>query len=372
MFDILIIGGGIIGGSIAFELARARLRVLLLDRQETGHEASWAAAGLLSASPESPAAIPLVPLARRSLEMYDAFVSAVESASGKAVSYRREGGLHFFFREDAERELNTFVALNRGVGVLAEPVSVNEARKMEPALSPSARAAAWLPEEGWVDNRALTRGVLAAAAGAGAEIRMGAAVKSLLFDSGRCTGARTETAKFEAPSVVVAAGCYSARIEGAESYAPAHPVRGQMAALKPAAELGRAVRSERGYLVPRDDGRILAGSTIENAGFEKRVTPAGLQQILSAALEIMPSLEDAAVVDTWSGLRPDSPDHLPILGPTSVPGLLVATGHYRNGILLAPVTAKLVAEWILSGKTSFPVEEFSPLRFSQRASSARS
>jgi glycine oxidase len=130
-------------------------------------------------------------------------------------------------------------------------------------------------------------------------------------------------------------------------------------------KLGRVVRSEKGYLVPQDNGRILAGTTTEHVGFEKRVTPAGMQQILAAAVEIAPELAQASVVETWSGLRPDTPDHLPSLGPTDMDGLWMATGHYRNGILLAPITARLMREWVMERRTSLAVEAFSPMRFAR-------
>ncbi len=173
--------------------------------------------------------------------------------------------------------------------------------------------------------------------------------------------------KFLAKHVVVAAGCYSGEIEGLRNYAPTRPVRGQMVALRSfKARLSRVLRTERGYIVPRDDGRpqkLVLGSTLENAGFEKSVTPAGLEQILRATLELVPELADASMLETWSGLRPDTPDHLPVLGPTDIEGLVIATGHYRNGILLAPVTAKLIREWLTEQRTSLPLEAFSPLRF---------
>ena len=145
---------------------------------------------------------------------------------------------------------------------------------------------------------------------------------------------------------------------------PTRPVRGQMMALRAdAVRLRRVLRSGKGYLVPRRDGRVVAGSTSEEVGFENRVTPAGLRQVLNAAVELCPGLAGAEVLETWSGLRPGTPDDLPILGPTDMSGLLIATGHYRNGILLAPVTAKLIREWIVDGRTTFNAEAFSPMRF---------
>jgi len=372
-FDVLIVGGGIIGGSIAFELARQKLRVLLLDRQQPGQEASWAAAGGLTPSPETPDSIPLLPLARASLALYSDYVAAVEEISGRTVEFRQDGALYAFFAPQAERELSTLVALHHGLGLPTEAISLDDAQSLEPALNPAAGAAALLPDEGRVDNRALTEAVLAAAASSGAEIRSGVEVTSLLLEKNRCVGVGSRGKKIVGGQVVIAAGCYSASIEPLGRYAPTRPVRGQMVALRSTkVRLGRSLRSERGYIVPRDDGRLIAGSTLENAGFEKCVTPAGLQQILGAAVELVPALAEAAVVETWSGLRPDTPDHLPILGPADLEGLLIATGHYRNGILLAPITAQLIRETVTARCTSFPADTFSPLRFREHNLRSRS
>jgi len=197
-----------------------------------------------------------------------------------------------------------------------------------------------------VDNRALTVAVLAAAKSRGVEIRTSSPVESLLCAANRCVGAVVAGERIEAAHTVIAAGCFSSRIEGTARYAPVRPVRGQMVALRSQrVEIGHVLRSEKGYIVPRGSGLCVAGSTLENAGFEKRVTPSGINKILSAALEIAPDLADAEIVETWCGLRPDTPDHLPVLGHGSG-RLLIATGHHRNGILLTPITAKLMSDWI--------------------------
>ncbi|MBI3661514.1 MAG: glycine oxidase ThiO [Acidobacteria bacterium] len=371
-YDVIIAGGGIIGGSIAFELAKEKLRVAVIDRQQPGLEASWAAAGMLSGAPESPDSIPLAPLAKASLEIYPEYVAAVEEASGRPTGYRRDGTVMALFLPHVERELSTILAVHHGLGFATEAVRVEDARQMEPALNPAMRAAAWLPYEGRVDSRALTEAVLQAAEKQGVEIlaRPGG-VKSLAVEKNRCTGVATGEEKISAGKVIIAAGCFSGTIPTIERYAPTRPVRGQIVALQAEkVKLERVVRSEKGYLVPQANGRILAGSTSENAGFEKRVTPAGMQQILAAAVEIVPELAQASVVETWSGLRPDTPDHLPSLGPTDIEGLLIATGHYRNGILLAPITTRLMREWVIQRKTSMTVDAFSPMRFSQHSAVA--
>jgi glycine oxidase len=368
--DVLIIGGGIIGGSIAWELARRGLKPLVFDRQDPGREASWAAAGMLQTAPENADAIPLVPLTKASLALYPEFAAAIEADSGRAVELRRTGAMEIFFSSNAARELSTFVALHHGLGLPAEALPLDEAREMEPALSRHAQAAALLPDECALDSRVLTDAVLAAAVARGAEVRAGVEVESLVVNGARAEGAIAGGQRFTAPQVILAAGAFSSRLETARRYAPTRPVRGQMVALRSSAPpINRVLRSARGYVVPRDDARpqrLVLGSTVENAGYEKRVTPDGIAHVLEAAQEIAPELAAAEIVETWCGLRPDTPDHLPIIGPTDIDGLTIATGHFRNGILLAPITATLVTEWITERRTSFDWEIFSPLRFTSR------
>ncbi len=362
--DVAIAGGGLIGSAIALELAQAGLRVTVFDRQQPGREASWAGAGILSPAPESPSMIPMVPLGKASLALYPEFVATVEEISGESAGFRPSGILETLFARDAARELSTLVALHRGLGLACEPLQVEEARELEPALSEDVQAAALRPEEASVDNRALTKAVLEAARRSGVEIRAGCGVDAIWRGGGRCMGVIASGERIAAAHVVVAAGCYSAGIAGVEGYAPVKPARGQIVALRcKRVRIERVLWSERAYLVPRNDGRILVGATLEYVGFEKRVTAGGLQGLLDAAIEIVPELRNAEIVETWSGLRPDSPDHLPILGPTDIEGLIIATGHFRSGILLAPVTARLIREWITEQRTSLPWDDFSPMRF---------
>jgi glycine oxidase len=367
-YDVVIVGGGIIGGSIAFELAQRNLRVAVLDRQELMREASWAAAGMLSPAPDCLAAIPLVPLGRASLALYPRFVDAVESASGMRTGYRTGGALEVVCHGDAQRELSTLVALHHGLGLACEPLPLDDARKMEPALGREARAAALLPDECSVEPRTLAPAVLAAAGSAGATLCPGVEVISLALDGKKCGGVKISSGEiFHSATVVLAAGCWSSQISDAAPYAPTIPVRGQMVALRHSGTpIRHVLRSERGYLVPRgveSPQTVVVGSTIEKAGYEKRITSGGVEKILSAANELVPGLAMAEIIETWCGLRPGTPDQLPILGPVDVDGLVFATGHYRNGILLAPVTAKLVGEWITDQRTSIDLEKFSPLRF---------
>jgi len=368
--DVAIVGAGIVGLSAAFELCRAGVRVIVFDRQKPGLESSWAAAGMLAPGPDSPQGEALVPLARESSVIYPQFVSLVEEASGLSTSFAQEGTLEVFSAPAGEFARDEFVAQHQRHGLVAEAISKELAHEMEPSLSADRVSVAWLPQEATIDPRRLLDALVSAAKTRGAQIHANCEVSSLLYESRRCAGVIAAGERIAARNVLLAAGCFSGALDdGIARYAPTCPVRGQMIALRHAdVRLTRVLRSEYGYLVPRSDGRIIAGSTLEHSGFTKAVTPAGVQKILSAALELVPALGDAQILETWSGLRPGTPDDIPILGPTDVEGLLVATGHYRNGILLAPVTAKLVREWITTGKTNLDVAAFSPLRFQSSAS----
>jgi glycine oxidase len=363
-FDVAIAGGGLIGAAIALELGRAGLRVGMFDRQAPGQEASWAGAGILSPAPENPGMIPLVPLGKASRALYPEFVAMVQEITGQSVGFRPKGTVEALFSRDARAELSTIIALHHGLGLKAEPLRAEDARELEPALSEEVEAAVLRPEEASVDNRALTAAVLGAAKRDGTEIFSGSGVQALWREGGRCNGLILRNEKIAAKWTVVAAGCFSAGIEGAAAYAPVQPAKGQMIALRSdELNIERVLWSEKIYLVPRNDGRILAGATVECVGFEKGLTAGGIGKILSAAIELAPGLASARIEETWAGLRPDSPDHLPILGPTDVDGLLIATGHFRSGILLAPITAQLIREWITLQRVSVDWDRFSPMRF---------
>jgi glycine oxidase len=370
-FDAAIAGGGVIGGAIALELARAGLRVAVFDRQQPGQEASWASAGIISPAPESPAMIVTVPLAKASVALYPEFVARVEEISGRSVGFRAKGTLEALFSRDTKAELSTIIALHHGLGLKAEPLRAADARELEPALSEEVEAAVLRPEEASVDNRLLTAAVLEAAQRSGAEIFSGNGAKAIWREGNRCAGLVLQNEKVEAKWTVIAAGCFSATIEGIAPYAPVRPAKGQMVALRADdLKMERVLWSEKIYLVPRNDGRILAGATVEYAGFDKRTTAGGIEKVLSAAIDLAPGLADARIEETWAGLRPDSPDHLPILGPADLDGLLLATGHFRSGILLTPITARLVREWIMEQRVSVDWDRFSPLRFQSAATDA--
>lgn len=367
--DAAIAGAGLIGASIAMELARAGMSVAIFDRQTPGQEASWAGAGILSPAPENPGMIPLVELGKASLRRYPQFVATAEERSGINAGYRAHGTLEAHFSANAREELSTIIALHHGLGLEAEALSAEDARELEPALSPEIEAAILRTGEACVDNRLLTAAVVNAAKESGAQFFADCAVQSLWHDGARCLGFETQNGKVSAACSIIAAGSYSAQIGGAEHSAPVRPAKGQMISLRcPAVSFERVQWSDNIYLVPRSDGRILAGATVEYAGFNKDFTLGGMEKILQGALELAPGLREARIEETWAGLRPDTPDHLPILGPGEWDGLLFATGHFRSGILLAPITAHLIREWATGTTPGMDCERFSPLRFARSVS----
>jgi glycine oxidase len=373
-FDVAIVGGGIIGTSIAFELASVNFRVVVLDCQEPGLESSWAAAGMLSPGPDAPSALPLVPLAKQSLRRYPEFVAAIERASGKSTGLARPGTLEIFTGPNAEQNRDRMLAQYRSLEIPIESLSADAARRLEPSVGPEVRAAALLGEEATIEPRALISAAIGACRNQGVTFATGIAVRSLLCDGNRSTGVLAGNEKIVARFVVLAAGSFCGTLtenHGAPNsysfaqFAPTHPVRGQMLALRsPNLKIARVIRSENAYVVPRADGRLVAGSTLEHVGFQKAVTAEGKQRILTGVAQMVPALASAEIVESWCGLRPGTPDNLPIIGPTEIEGLLVATGHYRNGILLAPATADIVRDLIATGKTNFNIAPFSPERFS--------
>ena len=376
-YDTVVVGGGIIGVSLAFELRRRGQSVLVLDRQEPGREASWAAAGTISPAPDHES-LGIAALGCESYRLYPEFTAAIEEASGKSAGFHPNGAMELFLDEDGETARDLRLKEIQSHGVSAEAISLDEARLREPAIGPATRAALWIRDEAYLDPRMITHAAISAALKVGVEIRSSSDVISVLVEQNQCSGVlvadaeknragrlevRTEE-KIIGSNVVIAAGWRSGEIGGVESYAPTIPVRGQMVALGKVPGAPQTIlRCNLGYMAPREDGRTVVGSTLESGTAEKHTTPAGVQKILSAALTMAPGLSSASILETWAGVRPDSPDHLPIIGPTNVEGLYIATGHYRNGMLLAPVTAKYLAEWIATGEPSAWFEAFSPLRF---------
>lgn len=363
-YDAVIAGGGVIGASIALELAESGLRVGLFDTREPGREASWASGGMISPAPENAAMIPFMPMSLVSVALYPEFIHRVEELSGMHVGYRQKGAIDVLLDGNVREEVSTVIALQHGVGLRAEALTAERARAMEPSLTADTQAAIFRPDEASLNTRAFTDAILKAAQHKGVEIYPGNGAKSLWKDADRCKGLVLESGQVEAKWTIIAAGCFSARINGAAPYAPVSPAKGQMLALRcERVPIERILWLEHKYLVPQLDGRIIAGSTIEHTGFDHDVTAGSIELILREVMRMVPGLANARIEETWAGLRPDSPDHLPIIGPTDLNGLLIATGHFRSGILLAPVTARLIREWVTKQDVSVDWSRVSPMRF---------
>jgi len=357
--DVVVVGGGVVGCAVALRLAKAGALCTVVERSVPGAEASSAAAGILAPQAEAEGPGPFLSLCLRSRSLYPGFVEEVEGLSGVRVGYRPTGVLHLAFNEASRGRLRARVAAQRDAGLSAEFLDADTVLRLEPASNPAILGAAHFPEDASVDNRLLMRALSMAAARAGVRVVTGH-VRSLLEVGGRARGVDVDGERLEADAVVVAAGAWTGLVPGT-GLSPRHvrPARGQMVMLRSRLPLlERVVFSDQGYLVPRADGHLLAGSTVEFQGFAKEVTAAGLKAILTLALELVPGLADVPVVETWAGLRPFTEDRLPVLGEGPLPGLFLASGHFRNGILLAPVTAEVLSQAVLSQKPAIPLEPF--------------
>jgi glycine oxidase len=361
----VVIGGGIIGCSIAWELARRGVRAIVLERSVPGAEASSAAAGILGAQLECAAPGPLFELARRSRESYAAWAAALGRATGIDVEYRPSGVLDVAFDARALRALRARFAFQKKLGEPVVELGGPKLRSRLPALSPKAAGAALLPADARVDPPALFRALRIAAERSGVEFRSGTYVRRVVVEAGRARGvALDDGSVVAATDVVVAAGSWSSLVEGTALPAGGvTPARGQMAELLLSAPLfSEVIHGPRCYLVPRDDGRVLVGSTLEFVGYRREVTARAVRDLLDAAIELVPALADAQLSRTWSSFRPYVADGLPLIGKACAAGLVIATGHHRNGILLAPVTAQIVSALIRNRRPPLDVSAFSPQR----------
>ncbi len=361
--DVVVIGAGVLGSSVAFRLAQAGREVVVLERAVPGAEASSAAGGILSPGVEAVEPGPFYGLCRASLARYPGFVHDVEALSGMSVAFRGLGTLEVALDDDHAKVLAARAEKIQRHGLPVEVLEPDAVRRLEAAISPEARGALYFRDESSLDPRLLGRAVYVAASRAGASFVTGQ-VRRIVSERGRAIGVDHDRGRIEAERVVLAAGAWSQHVEG-NGLPPGsvRPVRGQIALLDTRPPLlSRVVFSGHGYVVPRPDGRILVGSTMEEVGFEKAVTAGGLRHVLDVAVGIAPALADAPVVDTWSNFRPASPDGEPILGEGAVPGLLYATGHTRNGILLTPVTADAIAALVLGRAPPVELAPFSPAR----------
>ena len=366
--DIVVIGAGIVGCAVAFELARRGASVQIVDDRPAGMGATQASAGVLAPYIEASEGSPLLDLTVRSLDLFDAFIARVTSASGDPVTYRRGGTLDVATQDQTMRRFQRTAETLARKGVAAELVDAQGARAEEPYLPAEILGGLVIPLHGFVVARELIRALATAARRHGAQLIEHGRVRRVSAARGDLV-VETERGSLTGNGVVLAAGSWSGQIEiaGVAVRVPVRPVRGQLLHL---AWNGPAVRrvtwSERCYLVPWEDGTLLVGATVEEVGFDERTTVEGVRGLIEAACEIVPHARTAGFVAARAGLRPATADELPVIGASgAIPNLMYATGHYRNGVLLAPLTAELVADAMLENRVDPALAVTSPQRFGE-------
>ena len=371
--DVLIVGGGTIGLSIGFELVRQGTPVTVFERDQAGRGTSYQAAGMLAPDAEIEfEERELYDLNRESLRRWPDFAQRVEAASGQSVDYRNEGTLIVADDRDAAEALERLYTFQRGQGLNVEWLTGEEAKEIEPFVAPRLSAAVFAPSDHQVDNRRLVDALRVAFEAEGGTLHEDTPIDAVVPDAEAPAVRTTNSEQVVGGRIVVAAGVWSRELDGLtpDATPPVRPVKGQMIQMrrKRPFDLQHVVRGPEAYLAPKSDGRIVMGATSEEMGFDTTVTAGGLYDLLEGGWEVVPGIRDLPVDETWAGLRPASRDHAPLLGETAAPGIIIATGHYRHGILLTPITAEEMARLIRTGETSDWLQPFSPLRFSEAGS----
>jgi glycine oxidase len=355
-YDVVVVGGGAIGLCCAWRASQRGASVLVIDAAEPPAGATRVAAGMLAPIGELAFGEPeLLRMTLAAAEIYPAFVAELEAASGLSTGFARTGALHIALDRDEAAELRRVHDLQRSLGLGAEWLPPRRCRQLEPGLTPSFNGGVHAPEEAAVDPRQLSTALLAVLAAQGVEVRTGEEVGEALLDGDRLVGVRAQAGEeIHAGAVVLSTGAWSGAASWLpeEARPPVRPVKGQILELRaldgqPPCE--RIVASERVYLVPRPDGRLIVGATTEEQGFDTAVTAGGVHELLREAYRLLPDVAEMELVEAMAGLRPGTPDNLPLVGPGALDGLVLACGHYRNGILLAPLTGEAVAA-VLAGQ----------------------
>jgi glycine oxidase len=362
-WDTIVVGGGLIGCAAARALAGEGQKVLVLERDALGRGASWAAAGMLAPQAEIEEGGPFLDLCLESRRLHATLAEELRVEVGAEVHYRGEGTFMVAFGDEERLRLERVAAAQRALGLPAEILDGATARAAEPALTHAVSAVLAVEGDHQIDNRRLMAAMIASCRTRGVELREGTPARALLRGpGGQVTGVLVGDEKLGAGTVVVAAGCWSGALEGIAL--PVEPVKGQMVALQvPKAAFARVLRSERCYLVPREAGRLLVGATMEHAGFDRSVSEEHTHALVEAASVTVPALRKASIVEVWTGLRPGTADGLPAVGWLEE-NLVAATGHFRNGILLAPITARIVADLVAGRPSHGSLPLLDPRRFS--------
>ena len=368
--DVVVVGGGVIGLAAAWRLSSYGVATSVVD-PDPARGASWAAAGMLAPVTEvHPGEEALLRLNLASAALYPGFVSDLHAATGIDVAYRRSGTLIVARDADDNAALDDVYRLQTALGLDVERLNGREARRHEPALSPRTRGGILVPGDHQVDNRALVTALLAACEASGVSFRR-KTVRRVDPDDDVVLVGLEDGEVLQAANVVLAAGAATGQIAGLEGseLPPVRPVKGQLLQLKaPEPLLEGNVRGLDAYLVGRADGRLVVGATVEEQGFDRRITAGAVHDLLRAAYELVPGIVELELVETAAGSRPATPDNAPIIGRTAAPGVLVATGHYRNGVLLAPITAQAIVDLVTESEVEDLVASFDPDRFAREGS----
>ena len=368
--DVVIVGAGVIGLAIAHELLCRGTRVTLVDPGQPGRGASWASAGVLAPQGALPWYRPYLDLCLASRDLFADWSAHLLEETGIDVEYRTDGGLQVAFDDEESEELVQRYRHQQELGLPVERLTAQEVRALEPMLSPETRSGLLFEGMHQVENRRLVQALVAAVKGRGGEFRIGNPVIDLIIRRDRAAGVVLPGERIGAGRVVIAAGAWSGLLNWIPGQPPpVQPVRGQIVCVDGSGltPLRRVIYGLGQYLVPRRDGRVLLGATVEKAGFDATVTAGGLSAVMKEGLRMAPGLAGAPVVETWAGLRPMSKDGKPILGPSNLERLVLATGHYRNGILLAPVTGRLIANYLSTGAVPAAMAPFLLDRFNRKA-----
>ncbi len=372
--NIIIIGGGVIGLGIGWQLAKSGAAVTIFDRDEAGRAASWAAAGMLAPYAEVHTEEPeLLQLGIESLSLYPQWVDELETDAEMSIGYRVEGTLIVGLESDDTHQLRHLYDAQQQFGLDVQWLNGRDACDIEPALSPRVNSAIHCKTDHQVDNRLMIRALKNAFQKSDGVLHENRAVKKIVIENGSVIAVQTDEGIKPCDIVILAAGCWSTQIDGIpdDMLPPVRPVKGQMLALEmeDGIEIRTVIRTVRAryptsvYLVPRSDGRLIVGATSEEMGFNERLTAGGMLELLRGAWEVVPGIYELPILESWTGLRPGSRDNAPILGKTPIDNLIYATGHYRNGILLTPVTAYEITKLILTGETSHTISPFQLSRF---------
>ena len=372
--NIVIIGGGVIGLGIGWQLAKSGAKVTIFDRGEAGRAASWAAAGMLAPYAEVHTEEPeLLQLGIESLSLYPQWVDELETDAQMSIGYRVEGTLIVGLEPDDTHQLRHLYDAQQEFGLDVKWLNGREACEIESALSPRVTSAIHCETDHQVDNRLMIFALKNAFQKYGGVLHERTLVSKIIIENGSVTAVQTEERIKQCDIVILAAGCWSTQIDGIpdDMLPPVRPVKGQMLALEmeEGIEIRTVIRTVRAryptsvYLVPRSDGRLIVGATSEEMGYDERLTAGGMFELLRGAWEVVPGIYELPILESWSGLRPGSRDNAPILGKTPIDNLIYATGHYRNGILLTPITAYEISQLILMGGTSHTISPFQLSRF---------